>query len=120
MIIISMSLGCILIISINFIAVNTRMNNMMIMHSQEGLSSDVKISVSKDEPLDRGITAEQAEMVGTSEGISSVSAFMYDLGEISINKDLLKWKEFWPEIAGDETWKPSPETMKTGRSKGII
>ena len=117
MIIISMSLGCILIISINFIAVNTRINNMMIMHSQEGLSSDVKISVSKDEPLDIGITAEQAEMVGTSEGISSVSAFMYDLGEISVNKDLLKWKEFWPEIAGDETWKPSPETMK--RFNGI-
>ena len=118
MIVISMSLGCLLILSINFVASNTRMNNEMIMHSQEGLSSDIKISADKEEDLDEGITSLQYDQINNTAGVRSVSGFMYNLGEIRIEKDLLHWKEYWPEIADDDSWKPSPEVMN--RFNGIV
>lgn len=117
-IILSLSVGGILILTTNYIATNTRMNNEMVMHSQEGLSSDVKVSVGKDEFFDYGITSDQYEQLSSIDGVTSISGFQYSIGEIAIEKDKLLWKEFWPEIANDGSWKQTPDIME--RFNGIV
>ena len=117
-IILSLSIGGVLILTTNYIATNTQMNNEMVMHSQEGLSSDVKVSVGKDEFFDYGITSDQYEQLSNIDGVTSISGFQYCIGEIAIEKDKLLWKEFWPEIANDGSWKQTPDIME--RFNGIV
>lgn len=117
-IVLSLAIGGILILATNYIATNTRMNNEMVMHSQEGLSSDVKISVGKEEGFSYGITPEQYKQICSLDGITAVSGFQYNFGEVSIKKDQLLWKEYLPEIANDKSWKQIPEIME--RFNGIV
>ena len=116
--VLTLSVGNVLIITTNFIATNTRINNEMVMHSQEGVSSDVKAFVGKNERFDYGITSDQCKQLGDLNGIESVSGFQYNLGEVTIGKERLAWKDFWPEIANDKNWKQAPEIME--RFNGIV
>lgn len=117
-IIISLAIGGILILATNYIATNTRMNNEMVMHSQEGLSSDIKVSVGENEDFGYGITQEQYKRICCLDGVTSVSGYQYNIGEVAIGKDQLLWKEYWPEIANDETWTQTPDIME--RFNGIV
>lgn len=117
-IIISLAIGGILILATNFIAANTRINNEMVMHSQEGLSSDIKVSVGAKETFGYGITSEQYKQICCLDGVASVSGYQYNIGEVTIEKEQLLWKEYWPEIANDEAWTQTPDIME--RFNGIV
>ncbi len=116
--VLSISIGFVFILSVGFVAQNTRQNNMMVMHSQSGLSSDIKVSVTKDEALDEGISEETVEAVKDVNKVTSVSAYKYCLGEMCIDKKALKWKEFWPEIAHINGWNQTADIME--RFNGIV
>lgn len=117
-IVFSLAIGGVLILATNYIAINSRMNNEMVMHSQDSVAADVKVSVGKEEKFNYGITQTQLEQIKNLSGITSVSAFYYYFGEIPIEKSQLNWKEFWPEIAGDSSWKQASDIMN--RFHGII
>lgn len=117
-IVLSLSIGGILMLSTNCIAVNSRLNYMMVMHSEEGLSSDVKVSVGKEEKFGSGITKEQLEKIRNLPELTAVSGFQYFLGEIPITRGQLHWKEFWPEIAKEPGWNQFPEIMS--RFNGLV
>ena len=117
-IVLSLSVSGILILATDHIASNTRMNNVMAMHSQDGLSCDIKVSVGREGYFDEGISEEQSEQIKGLDGVDSVSGFKYALGEIPVLKDQLRWKSFWPEIAHEDGWEQSAEIME--RFNGIV
>lgn len=117
-IVLSLSVSGILILATDHIASNTRMNNVMVMHSQEGLSCDIKVSVGGDGCLYEGISEEQSEQIAGLDGVGAVSGFKYDIGEIPVKKEQLRWKSFWPEIAHEDGWEQSADIME--RFNGIV
>lgn len=110
-IVLSIAVGGVLILSTNYITVNSRLNNEMVMHSGDDLSSDIKISIGSEEMFDYGVTQAQLRQIQSLPGVTSVSGFRYFIGEFPIAKEQLKWKSFWPEIAHEPGWNQTADIM---------
>ncbi len=110
-IVLSISVGGVLILSTNYITINSSLNNEMVLHSGDDLSSDIKISIGSEEMFDYGITQAQFDQIKSLSGVAAVSGFRYLIGEFPIAKEQLKWKAFWPEIAHESGYKQTADIM---------
>lgn len=110
-IVLSIAVGGVLVLSTNYITINSRLNNEMAVHSGDDLSSDIKISIGSEEMFDYGVTQAQLRQIENLSGVASVSGFRYFIGEFPVTEEQLKWKEFWPEIAHEPGWEQTADIM---------
>lgn len=113
---ISLSLGGVLFLGTTFVVKNTELNNTLTLKSDDGLHSDCQIYMESTK-FNEGISQDTFDKMKNVEGIAEIHPTKYFLGEVSIAKDQLVWKEYFPEIANDPTWKQSAEVMS--RFNGI-
>ena len=110
-IVLSIAVGGVLVLSTNYISVNTRLNNEMAMHSGDDVSSDIKISIGSEEAFGYGVSQFQMEQIQDLAGVASASGFRYLIGEFPVMENQLKWKSYWPEIADEPGWNQSEDVM---------
>ncbi|MDD3279674.1 MAG: ABC transporter permease [Lachnospiraceae bacterium] len=115
-IIFSLSLGGILFLGTSFVIQNTKLNNLLTLKSDDGLHSDCQIYISNS-GFKEGIPQDIYNRMKYVDGIKEIHPTKYFFGEIPITKEKLEWKEFFPEIANDPTWKQTADIMS--RFNGI-
>ncbi|MCI9597949.1 MAG: ABC transporter permease [Firmicutes bacterium] len=114
-VVISLSLGGVLLVCTSYVADNTKENNAHAMVTDQGLYTDISVTI-EDDDLGKVIPAKVAENVcaNNKKEIESFFPISYTLGEIPLKDGKFQWTEFYPEVAenpmSDE--KPDPEIMK--------
>ena len=109
-ILLSLSLGGIIFLCTTYVTVNTRQNNDLSLKADDGLGSDYQVYLETSSfqdtiPVDRVFNIEQIQ------GIESVHPVSYNLGEVEIDRDILQWKTYFPEIDNDPNHLTDPRTM---------
>lgn len=116
-VVLSLSIGGVMILATNYIATNSKLNSELVMHSEDGLASDIKVDID-DGSFNSGITFNQLTSIRNLPKLKKASGYKYLLGETIFEKEKLKWKEYWPEIADNSDWKQTPEIVS--RFNGIV
>lgn len=116
-VIFSLAIGGTMILSTNYITINSKLNSAMVISSDDTLLADIKVSMPEGK-FDYGITQEQLNAIENLPAITSASGFKYFIGESRIDEDALVWKSYWAEIANDPNWKQTPEILT--RFNGIV
>lgn len=114
-VVISLSLGGVLLACTSYVADNAKENSTHAMVTDQGLYTDISVAI-EDDDLGKVIPAKVAEDIRTNhkKGIRSFSPISYTLGEIPLKDGKFRWTEFYPEVAENPSpdEKPDPEIMK--------
>lgn len=118
-IIISLSLGGVLFICTTYVADNAKQNNMHAMQTDEGLYTDITVSIEDDDlgktiPKDIVNTIEKTNI----KGIKDLFPVSYTLGEVPLKNGIFQWTEFYPELSKDSDTAPDKDIME--KYNGII
>lgn len=112
-IIISLSLGSVLFVSVTYVADNARQNNEHAMLTDESLYTDIRISIDNDDlgnVIPQNIESEiKKENIN---GIKEIFPVSYTLGEIPLRNGILKWTEYYPEIDENSDIKQDENIME--------
>lgn len=115
-VVISLSLGGVLLACTSYVADNAKENNAHAMVTDQGLYTDISIAI-EDDDLGKIIPAKvAADMRANYEekGIKEFFPISYTLGEIPLRDGKFQWTEFYPEVAEnplpDE--RPDPAIME--------
>lgn len=109
-IVISLSIGGILFLGTSFVVKNTELNNELTLKSDDGLHSDCQIYMDTAK-FNEGIPPNILDKMQNVKGVQELHGAKYFLGEIPVKKELLAWKEYFPEIGNDPAWTQPAEIM---------
>lgn len=110
-ILLSLSMGSILFLGSYYVTENTRINNGLVFKADDGLGSDIQVSIQSDELADQ-IPESAVEEMESIAGITKLHPVRYLLGEIPLCDGALKWTSYYAEIADDESFLPDPQIME--------
>lgn len=100
-ILLSLSIGGCIFLCTTYLTENLKIHAEMSMKSDDGLESEYRISVSSNEISDTIPKSVVKELKDMSQ-LSRVYATKYTLGEITIGKHELEWKEYFDEANRDD------------------
>ncbi|WP_050640541.1 MULTISPECIES: FtsX-like permease family protein [Clostridia] len=110
-ILLSLSVGGLLFLGAAYVSENTRINNELTFKADDGLGSDIQIYVDSD-ALETVIPERTVQELREIQGIKSMNAVRYMLGEVSFLDGTFKWNSYYPEIANSGDIKPDPVLME--------
>ncbi|EGB92979.1 FtsX-like permease family protein [Clostridium sp. D5] len=110
-ILLSLSAGCLLFLGSAYVAENTRINNELTFKADDGLGSDIQIYLDTDD-LKTVIPEKTIQQLKQIDGIGSLSAVRYMLGEVPFVGGAFNWPSYYPETADQEDFKPDPVLME--------
>jgi len=118
-IIISLSLGGVLFICTTYVADNAKQNNIHAMQTDEGLYTDISVSI-EDDDLGKTIPKDIINNIRENriEGIQEAFPVSYTLGEVPLKNGMFQWTEFYPEVAEDSDMAQDKDIME--KYNGII
>ncbi len=118
-IIISLSLGGVLFICTTYVADNAKQNNIHAMQTDDGLYTDINVSI-EDDDLGKVIPKDIINHIKETkiEGIKDLFPVSYTLGEVPLTNGIFQWTEFYPEVSNDSDAAPDRDIME--KYNGII
>lgn len=110
-ILLSLSTGSILFLGAAYVTENTKIHNELTFKADDGLGSDIQISLQSDQLADR-IPEDTVRKMEAVPGIQELHPVRYLLGEIPFYDGTFKWPEYFAETANDENLPPDPEIIE--------
>lgn len=107
----SLALGSIIFLCTTYVTVNTRLNNELSLKADDGLGSDYQVFLETSSFMDT-IPGDAVSNIEQIPGIESVHPVSYYLGEVEIQRDILQWKSYFPEIDNDPNHLMDPRMME--------
>lgn len=109
--IVSLALGGIIFLGSTFAIENTRVNNQLVLKTDDGLGSELQIS-EQSSKLSDTIPQEVITNIEKLDGIEGIYPVKYWLGEFPLSKEQVIWDSYCAEIANDPSWKPDSVIME--------
>lgn len=103
----SLSTGSVIFLGAFYVAENTKIHNMLAYKADDGLGSDIQVSVQTDR-LTGTIPQKTAVQMSQMTGIKELHPVRYLPGEIALKDGRLVWTSFFAETAGDPDNPPDP------------
>lgn len=103
----SLSAGSVLFLGAFYTAENTKIHNMLAYKADDGLGSDIQVSVQTDRLTDT-IPQETVAQMAQITGIKQLHPVRYLPGELALHDGRLVWTSYFAEIAGDPANPPDP------------
>lgn len=96
-ILLSLSVGGCLFLSVTYLVENLSIHAEMALKSEDGLGFPYKVSI-KSSRLSDVLPESAVEEIRGIRGLSKVYASKYLLGELSVSKEDLEWREYFDEV----------------------
>lgn len=106
-ILLSLSIGSVIFLGAFYVTENTKINNELTFKADDGLGSDIQLYEQSDSLSDT-ISLQKADQIKGISGIREFHPVRYLLGEIPLNDGKLLWKEFFADVANDDSNPPDP------------
>lgn len=110
-ILLSLSIGSILLLGASFVTENTKINNELTFKADDGLGSDIQIYIQSDQLAD-WIPEDAIKEMEMISGIDALHPVRYLLGEIPFYDGTFTWTSYFAETANDESFPPDPQIME--------
>lgn len=106
-ILLSLSIGSVIFLGSFYVTENTKINNELTFKADDGLGSDIEISIQSDRLTDN-IPQTDVQKMEQINGIEILHPVRYLLGELPLNDGRLLWTSYFADIADDEANPPNP------------
>lgn len=93
-IILSLSLGGIILVSTNYVIAQTKENNELTLKADDGMNSDFQITI-EDMVFEPGVSKAVLKTIESISGITEVHPIHYYLGGIKLKKSQLLWEDYY-------------------------
>lgn len=101
-ILLSLSVGSIIFLGAYYVTQNTKINNELMFKADDGLASDIQVTMQSDRLLDVIPKTTAAKMQKTP-GILKFHPVRYNLGEIALNDGTYLWTEYYGGLNPDDS-----------------
>lgn len=107
----SLSVGSVIFLGATYFAENTRVHNALTFKADDGLGSDLTVSMQSD-GLSQSIPVSAVEKMGDIPGVAAVHPVQYMLGELPLQDGTFSWWPYYAEVAEEPGFDPNPIIME--------